>query len=697
MKPTIILTVIFFIASCRQAVSIPPVTGGVLDLSKETEQDTGIIPLDGEWEFYYGELLEPEEFSGNGNRSKKTYIKIPSKWDDFGYSNFGVATYRLKIILKDINEGYALKIPAILSSYRLFINGKPVSGAGLVDKNPDEYEPQHKPAILHFTASTPEVEILIHVANFSDNIGGIRETIYFGKSAYITKFAFLSLSRDLILFGIIFIAGIYHLFYFLFNKDFSFFYFSLFNFLIAIRTAIVGEKFLLRLFPEIPWIFHIKLEFFTLYLSLPVFAFFIANQFPLPPQRFFFLHLNHKKIVHVFFYVSLLFALVSLMFPVSMQLYPLQIYQIIMILFSLYLLGYIFYATLKKQEGAIYSLLGVIALLLSFINDLLYSKNIISTGYIIAYGVVIFILMQSLSISNKLSILYRRNVDLAKELKNLLEAFEKFVPKQFLTSLHKNDITQVRLGDHIQREITILFVDIRSFTKISESLSPEQNFHLINTYLGEVEPVIHKHNGFIDKYLGDGIMALFVHDSYDAVLASIEIQKKLQRFSFPGEDNTGIKIQAGCGIHSGVVMLGVIGSAMRMETTVISDTVNTSHRLEKLNRDLGTDILVSENVIKQIPDGARIASRYIGTVLLKGKRTPVKVYEIYEHYPEDKKRMYEETRETFQKALQLFSSQEFEKALYMFEEILKYHPQDQPANFYRAKCKKELSLRRISS
>lgn len=388
-------------------------------------------------------------------------------------------------------------------------------------------------------------------------------------------------------------------------------------------------------------------------------------------------------------YVSFPLVIMTIIFPIHAMKIFLELYQIFLIFMSLYLLYGLILSTLKRKEGTLFSLIGIIAPLLTTINDILYARNIIETGYLLPLGIFIFILFQALSLSYKFSFAFERNRVLTKKLEDLLAAVSKFVPREFLTTLRKEDISHVRLGDQIQRDITIMFADIKNFTQISELLPPEDNFKLINQYLMHVEPIIQKNNGFIDKYIGDGIMALFPNSPEDAILSAIEIQKTIKnfRYSYKYQD---ITLKICCGIHTGVVMLGVIGSSNRMETTVISDAVNTSSRLEKLNRDFGTDILISEDVLNKLPNKDQYFHRFIGTIILKGKHTPVKVYEIYNHYDEEIKQKYRQTKEKFIKGIENYTKQKIDLAYSLFEEILEYNQNDNPAHFYYQKCKKVL-------
>ena len=177
----------------------------------------------------------------------------------------------------------------------------------------------------------------------------------------------------------------------------------------------------------------------------------------------------------------------------------------------------------------------------------------------------------------------RQNEDMLRQNK----AFVRFVPREFLRFLEIESIVDVKLGDAVQKEMSILFTDIRSFTSLSESMTPQENFNFINGYLGRVGPVIRSRGGFIDKYIGDAVMALFPERPEDAIDAAIELQCTVELYNRHRNNSGYDPISIGIGIHTGSIMLGMIGEAERMEGTVISDAVNMASRLEGMTKEYG--------------------------------------------------------------------------------------------------------------
>ena len=176
--------------------------------------------------------------------------------------------------------------------------------------------------------------------------------------------------------------------------------------------------------------------------------------------------------------------------------------------------------------------------------------------------------------------------------------------------------------------MTVLFSDIRDFTPLSESMTPAEAFAFVNDYLGTMAPIIREYGGFIDKYIGDAIMAIFPGSPQDAVAAGLKMEESLQHFNQHTATAGKPPIRIGIGIHTGQLVAGIIGFADRLEGTVIGDCVNTASRLEGATKDLPVSLLVSETVVEELGDAAEYAIDSLGEVEIKGKKEKLKVYGI---------------------------------------------------------------------
>lgn len=278
--------------------------------------------------------------------------------------------------------------------------------------------------------------------------------------------------------------------------------------------------------------------------------------------------------------------------------------------------------------------------------------------------------------------LEQRVAERTTELVELNAAYESFVPHEFLNLLGKEHIFEARLGDQVQEEMTVMFADIRSFTTLSETMTPQENFNFINAYLSRVSPVIRTHHGFIDKYIGDAIMALFPKQVEDALLAAIKMHKEVAHYNVYREKHGHEPITIGIGLHTGVLMLGIIGEEQRKQSTVIADAVNVAARLEKLTKIYGASIIISEHTLQCLADPTRYNIRFVDTVQVRGKSEPISVFEILDGDPEPVVQLKLHMKEEFEEGLHLYHQKNFTEASVRFSSVLEHNPSDKAARIY---------------
>jgi class 3 adenylate cyclase len=266
------------------------------------------------------------------------------------------------------------------------------------------------------------------------------------------------------------------------------------------------------------------------------------------------------------------------------------------------------------------------------------------------------------------------------ELLQTNDAFSRFVPASFLEHLGKTSILDVRLGDQTLKQMTVLFTDVRSFTTMSEKMSPEDNFNFINSLLSRIGPVVRDHGGFIDKYIGDAVMALFPGSPRDAVRAAIGMQEEVVHLNEHRGQQGYDPVAIGVGIHAGALMLGVVGEAMRYDGTVISDAVNVASRIESLTKKLGSQILVTEAVREHL--GGEFGLRFMGRLRVKGKTSKTPVYEVFDAEDETISKLKQTDRSPFERAVELFEDRRYAEAAEAFRTLAERNPGDRAAEIY---------------
>ena len=238
------------------------------------------------------------------------------------------------------------------------------------------------------------------------------------------------------------------------------------------------------------------------------------------------------------------------------------------------------------------------------------------------------------------------------------------------------------LGDYVEKQVTVMFSDIRDYTSLSEKMTPKQNFKFVNAFNQRMGPIIQHNKGFINQYLGDGVMAIFPESAEDTLKAAISMQQNLNTYNQLRITKDRIPLRMGIGLHAGLLIMGIIGYDERMDAAIISDTVNTASRLEQLTKHFGVSILVSDTVINNLENKEIYGLRYLGLVQVKGKQESIKIYECFDGEDGETKRKKKATKELFNEGVVAFFSKEFERANKCFRTVLEQNSNDYTAQLF---------------
>jgi len=414
-----------------------------LDL-RETQEN--LQTLEGNWEFYWEELLEPHDFS-NGSSSEalepSTYAPVPGAWNGYRIngeklSGSGYATYRLEVLM-DPERITALKMPRILTAYRMWVDGEEVAGAGTVGTSITESVPQYLPQEVFVMPKQEPVEIIIQVSNFHHRSGGILENIRVGTDDQVLSLTKSRLAYELFLFGSLLVMGIYHLvLYYYRKKDRSLLYFAIYCLVIGIRTAMVGEIFFIQLFPNFNWELAHKLQTLSYYGGVLILMLFFREMYPRYVPTW--VVKGSTLIVGVF-------GAVVLFTPARIFNHINPAFQIFTVFISLYILVILFRICRKKEPGAYYIAFGYGFLILMMFNDLIYLSiwmsdyqllnRVIVRGNLSSFGLLVFALTHSFVLAIKYAGTFNRNEEMTEELKSLNENLELIV-KERTTDLQES-------------------------------------------------------------------------------------------------------------------------------------------------------------------------------------------------------------------------------------------------------------------
>jgi class 3 adenylate cyclase len=222
---------------------------------------------------------------------------------------------------------------------------------------------------------------------------------------------------------------------------------------------------------------------------------------------------------------------------------------------------------------------------------------------------------------------YVENKLLKKDYNDFKKVFDTFIPQEIHSKIGFRGYERIVLGTAERKRLTIMFLDIMKFTTVSESIAdPYRALLLLNIYFDGIGDIIYSHHGYIDKYLGDGMLVIFDDDhTDDAVHAAIEIQEFIKKFQI---STIGRYIDIGIGINTGSVIMGTIGTKRRMDATVIGDVVNTASRIESMTRDNPYHIIITKDTHDSLVNRNLFSLHDLGETVLRGKTTPICLYGV---------------------------------------------------------------------
>jgi predicted ATPase/class 3 adenylate cyclase/GAF domain-containing protein len=272
-------------------------------------------------------------------------------------------------------------------------------------------------------------------------------------------------------------------------------------------------------------------------------------------------------------------------------------------------------------------------------------------------------ILSQVAISIENSNLYEDVKKINEDIITINKAYSRFLPTEFLNQLEKKDVRNIQPSESVEKNMTILFSDIRDFTTITDAMDAKESFSFVNEILNELAPPIRQNKGFVDKFIGDCVMAIFPKSPLDAVKCGIQMLNALKKLN----QNRQIPINIGVGIAYGSVMIGTLGYEKRLDATVISSTVNTASRMESLTKSLGVNLLITEEVYQEIKSSSEVFCYFLGSFYLKGQKDAKKLYEVMSL---SEKNVFD--FKTFGEALELFQQKKFNESKVIFKTISQF-------------------------
>ncbi len=423
----ILVTVLLISCQNRTATHlIPEIKKGRIDLSAWDFYKDGPVSLSGEWNFYWNHHISPRMLMEKTLTLTPGFIQVPGAWNNTvtngeTVTGFGFATYHASVTIGDSDHALGLKILDMATAFRLYVNGTLITSSGVPGQTADQTTPFYSPQVVDIEPHSGKIDIVVHVSNFHHWQGGMWEPVLIGQSRQLYDIRQNNLIVDAVLFGIICIMGAYHLGLFYSRpKDRSTLFFGLFCLMIAFRIITHGERYVITFFPGIHYDLLMKFIYISTYSYIPLFVAYTHLLFPK--------HLP-KKMVGAAFGIGLIFILITLFSAVDFYSRGMPVYQLLICLFLLYGIYVICLCLKNNLQGSIVFFIGFSALLVTGLNDILYSRQVISTGYFVPFGLVIFIFSQAVLLSQRFSnaflLVEQQGATLKKEIRQRQKSEQK--------------------------------------------------------------------------------------------------------------------------------------------------------------------------------------------------------------------------------------------------------------------------------
>lgn len=617
-KIKLILLVFLFLSCVEKKENRYSVIEGVYDASNLGLNE--IVTLEGDWIFVPSSFVPPyEDFS-----KFKRYEHINVGWHTYedGEDARGYATYAVRLKNLAPNEIYAIRTSSCSSAFTVYLNGEEVFNVGKVGKTKEEEEFKWDSSLIVLpTYSLKNAILVFHVSNFGDRYPGFSKPIKFGVYSAIST----EKNRDTIIFvilaGYLFVAGAFFISLYLFySKETKAFYFGLICLNFSLRICCYDEFLITTIVPHIDSIFLFKLGYITFSLSIVLVSLFVQELFGM----------TKKIILYLSFIPSLVYLLVNIFASTYISSVYLPYAQIYVFILGIYNIVLVIISTINKNRDAKLFLLGLSVFLILAIRDALIANRIIEGSFFAQLGVVILLIPMSIIVLRSFKLSYNRITSMTEDIDETNNALARFLPNEFLKLLNKKHV-DIKLGDHILKEMYIAFIHMG----LSENLdSREERFRVLKIYnnaLYDINPIIKAHNGFIDKYLPEGIMLVFDSSAKDVIKCMLKIEELIGKENVARILSGKEKITFASAVHYGRLMIGTIGEERRMDSTVISDAVNVASRLHFYALQQKVSIFVSDvvkNNFEENNEEGYVEFYHKSKVQIRGKDETIDIYEV---------------------------------------------------------------------
>lgn len=514
----------------------PVAAAGVLDLSSWDLATDGLVPLKGEWEFYWHRLLTADDLNDGQLMAERQLVQVPDVWTDYedqhtgkNYPGYGYATYRLKVITDGSMSTFGLKIPDVSTACKVMVDHEVVATCGEVADNPEQAFAQYAPQTVHFTTSAPHFDLIVQISNYLYDRGGMWYALELGTEVQVAQQRENGLAVSLFLFGVFMFMGLYHLvIYTLRRQEKVALYFAIGCFIGAARLLVIDEIYVLNLFPQVPVEWIIGTIYVSYYGGIMVLTYYLRELYPQEIS---------KRVAAFTGVISSLFLLTVVVLPVHTYTHMIRYYHIFMIVLSIYLFYGVMLALWRRREGAKLQFIGIFVFVLTLIHDIFFNLYYISElinnaniieiidKQIVVFGLLVLMIVQAIVLAQRSTNAFNSVENMTQRLISLDRLKDEFLvntshelktPLHGIINLSQSMIEgangplsreQEKILTSVvsaARRLTNLIQDITDFTKLKNSDIT------LNKASVSLQAVLLSNEDIFRRYIGDKPVQLWL-------------------------------------------------------------------------------------------------------------------------------------------------------------------------------------------
>ncbi len=631
-----------------------------------------IREISGKWSLFNQKYIISDNVQNPKSDGEMYFSGSTPRLKDNGEYLFGSIKQTITVIP---GKNYSLYISGILSSSKIWVDNNCLGEYGEIGYTLKESTPSIKRAVINFIPEKETVDVVIEFSNFHLNSKFLFKWIVYGESKDIINLYIKNQSKDYFTTGLLIICSIlFFLMYIINIKNKYNLYFALFTLSYGIRSYLMKNTTIQDIIPWFSWTMEYQFTKASELWALTFIILFYKALYPIDFRSFF---------IKIFTIVALLTSFLAFIPIDYFNRYNISnVMHVEIIISGVYIISRLIRCVRKSRNLSVPALISIILFFASIVFDIIANTTIIlfeyySAQFVIFVVVTMFMMMGKRRSESTDYVIEKQRLNL-----EIKDVFSKFVPINILQNLNNGELEDRPAGEYTVEPLTMIFIDIRDFTKLSEGLSPQDNFSMINRFYEIVGEQVNSHDGFIESYGGDGVKAIFQCAPDNAIKAAYKISDEVALSS-------GIKI--GMSVHFGKVVLGTIGGENRIQATAVSDVTRILGSMDQFNSKMGIEILITEKVYTlSTLNNNQVLS--LGSIIIKGEDEQISLYQIipstFQIDPLFK--------EAFENAIMMLKIKKYPKAYGYFSLALQYNKSHQLTKYYLKEMDTFFKLRELT-